>query len=67
VALYNLVTADRPLLDVRLGGPAPGRRYETLSGGLGYLLLRNLRSSAELTYDLEQEETRVSLGLVAAF
>jgi hypothetical protein len=66
-ALYNRVTTDRPLLDVRLGGPANVRRYESLSGGVGYLVRRNLRVSGEVTYDLKREETRISGGLVTAF
>ncbi len=66
-ALYNRVTTDRPLLDVRLGGPANVRRYESLSGGLGYLVRRNVRVSGEISYDLKQEEARIGAGLVTAF
>ena len=66
-ALYNLVTANRPLMDVRLGGPGPGKRYESISGGIGHLLQRNLRVSGEMTYDVEQELARVTVGIVAAF
>jgi hypothetical protein len=66
-ALYNLVTADRPLLDVRLGGAAPADRYESLSGGVGYLLRRNFRLSGEVTHDLGPDETRFTLGVVTAF
>jgi hypothetical protein len=66
-ALYNLVTANRPLMDVRLGGPGPGKRYESISGGIGHLVQRNLRVSGEMTYDMEQELARVTVGIVAAF
>jgi hypothetical protein len=66
-ALYNLVSASRPLMDVRLGGPAPGRRYESISGGIGHLLQRNLRVSGEMTYDLGQDLARITLGVVTAF
>jgi hypothetical protein len=66
-ALYNLVTADRPLLDVRLGGVAPTDRYESLSGGIGYLLRRNFRLSGEVTHDLGRDETRLTFGIVTAF
>jgi len=66
-ALYNRVTADRPLLDVRLGGPGPGRRYETVSGGVGHLMRRNIRATAEVMYDLEQDLTRLTMGMVLAF
>jgi hypothetical protein len=66
-ALYNLIDADRPVLSVRLGGPALVRRYETVSGGVGYLLRRNLRLTGEMTYDISQEEARWTLGAVSAF
>ena len=66
-ALYNLVTADRPLLDVRLGGAAAANRYETVSGGVGYLLRRNFRLSGEVTHDLGPDLTRVTFGVVTAF
>jgi hypothetical protein len=66
-ALYNLVTATRPLMDVRLGGPAPGKRYESISGGIGHLVQRNLRVSGEVTYDVGQELARVTVGIVSAF
>jgi hypothetical protein len=65
-ALYNLVTADRRVLDVRLGGVAPDDRYESLSGGIGYLLRRNFRVSGELTHDLGPGVTRVTFGIVTA-
>jgi hypothetical protein len=66
-ALYNLIDADRPVLSVRLGGPALVERYETVSGGLGYLLRRNLRVTGEMTYDISQQEARWTLGVVSAF
>lgn len=66
-ALYNRVTADKPLLDVRLGGPADITKHETISGGVGKLIRRNVRMSGEATYDLELEEARFTLGMVAAF
>jgi hypothetical protein len=66
-ALYNLIDADRPVLSVRLGGPALVKRYETVSGGVGYLLRRNLRLTGEMTYDISQEEARWTLGAVSAF
>lgn len=65
--LYNLVTADAPLLDVRLGGPASLERYESVTGGLGYLARRNFKVTAEATRDLEQKATRWSAGFVTAF
>jgi hypothetical protein len=66
-ALYNLATADRPLLSVRLGEPGLLRRYETLTGGVGYLLRRNVRLTGEGTHDLEGGGARWTLGVVSAF
>lgn len=65
--LYNLVTADQPLLDVRLGGAAGLERYESITGGLGYLARRNFKVTAEATRDLELKVTRWSAGFVTAF
>lgn len=65
--LYNLVTANRPVLDVRLGGPAGVRRYESISGGIGHLVRRNFKVTGEVTYDVEQALTRLTLGIVTAF
>jgi hypothetical protein len=66
-ALYNLVSANRSLLDIREGGPSATSRHETVAGGLGYLVERNVRLSGELTYDVAEETGRVTLGLAAAF
>ncbi len=65
--LYNLVKANRAVMDVGLGAPGPVRRYESLAGGVGHLIRRNLRVSTEVGYDFEQDLTRVSAGLVMAF
>jgi hypothetical protein len=65
--LYNLVTADQPLLDVRLGGPAGLERYESITGGVGYLVRRNFKVTAEATRDLEHKATRWTAGLLTAF
>ena len=65
--LWNLVSASEPVLDVRLGGPSAITRYQTVSGGVGYLLLRNLRISGEYTRDLELDQSRWTLGFVTAF
>jgi hypothetical protein len=66
-ALYNLVSATDPLLSVRLGEAGPLERYETITGGVGYLLRRNFRLSGEGTYDVEQDDLRWALGFVSAF
>ena len=65
--LYNLVSADRPLLNVRLGGPSGTRRYETMSAGFGRLERRNFRWTLEATYDVTQGAVRWGLGFVTAF
>lgn len=65
--LYNLVETDRPYLDIRVGGPAGVRRYETATAGLGYLVMRNFKISAEGTWDMELERTRWTFGIVTAF
>jgi hypothetical protein len=66
-ALYNRIDADRPLLSVRLGGPSGLARYETVTGGAGYLLRRNLRIFAEGTWDRGPRATEWTLGLTTAF
>jgi hypothetical protein len=65
--LYNLVDTDRPLLDVREGGPPGLSRYQSLTGGLGYLMRRNVRVSGEISYDLEADLGRITAGLSLAF
>jgi hypothetical protein len=67
IALYNLIHASQPLLDVRLGGPAGLSRYEAVTGGGGYLLQRNVRVYAEGTWDRELRTTQWTLGLTMAF
>jgi hypothetical protein len=67
IALYNLIHTSEPLLDVGLGGPVGRSRYETVTGGGGYLLQRNLRVYAEGTWDRELRATQWTLGLTTAF
>ena len=66
-ALYNLVRADQSVLNVGLGGEGNTDRYETLTGGVGYLLRRNLKLSGEMTWDTVRERMRWTLGFVTAF
>jgi hypothetical protein len=65
--LYNLVTSDRPIMNVRLGTPANVKRYESYSAGVGRLERRNFRWTAEATWDPKQETWRWTLGIVTAF
>jgi hypothetical protein len=67
VALYNLIHTNRPLLDVRLGGPSGVTRYEALTAGTVYLVRRNVRAYAEGTWDRERRATQWTLGLTTAF
>lgn len=67
VALYNRVVSNRPLLDVRLGGPGDLRRYEALTGGGGYQLRRNFRLHGEITGDLDAKAVVWTLGVTTAF
>ena len=67
LGLYNYIDTDRPLLDVRLGGPAGLTRYQAATAGVGYLLRRNFRLLAEGTWDIELKESRWTLGLMTAF
>jgi hypothetical protein len=67
LALYNRIHASRPLLDVGLGSAAGMSRYETVTGGGGYLLRRNLRVYAEGTWDRILRATRWTLGMTMAF
>jgi hypothetical protein len=66
-ALYNLVSATDPLLSLRLGEAEPLHRYETMTGGVGYLLRRNFRVTGEATHDIEEGGVRWALGFVSAF
>jgi len=66
-ALYNLVSSTAPMLDVGLGGPPDARRYQTLTGGAGYLVMRNVKFSGEAMWDFEQERMRWTFGFVTAF
>jgi hypothetical protein len=66
-ALYNLVSATDRLVSLRLGEAEPLDRYETVTGGVGYLLRRNFRVTGEATHDIEQGGVRWAMGFVSAF
>ncbi len=66
-ALYNYIEANQPVLTVRLGESQPGRRYHTVSLGVGREIRRNFRLSLEGGRNMEDDATRVSLGIMAAF
>jgi hypothetical protein len=57
-ALWNRLLADRPILNPRMGGPANVDRYNSASGGVGWLVQRNARAQIEGFWDLDAEEMR---------
>lgn len=67
LALYNRIDTSRPILNARLGGPSDIDRYEALTGGIGYALRTNFRLLVEGTWDMEQDEGSLTVGLVTAF
>jgi hypothetical protein len=67
VGLYNRIRTSRPLLDVGLGDPSNLSRYETVTGGGGYLLRRNLRTYVEGTWDAGLHSTQWTLGMTMGF
>jgi hypothetical protein len=69
--LYNWIDADRPLLSLRLGEQdTPSgylQRYHTASGGVHYLLRRNVRLMAEAGWDVDRREPRLTTGATLAW
>jgi hypothetical protein len=69
--LYNWIDADRPLLSLRVGeqDTAAGflQRYHTVSGGVHYLINRNVRLLGEARWDLEREKPRFTTGVTLAW
>jgi len=60
-------TQHRPLLNARLGRRSNIEQYQTITGGAGYVFRRNFRMLAEVIWDFEVDETRLTLGLTTAF
>ena len=54
--LYNYVDSD-----------FGGLRYQSMTGGLSYLVARNLRLIGEYTYIKDSKTSKVTLGIVSAF
>jgi hypothetical protein len=69
--LYNWIDANQPLLSLRLGEQETGsgfmQRYHSASGGVHYLLARNIRVMAEAGWDIENDEPRITTGVSLAF
>ena len=66
-ALYNRVSATDPVLNVRAGTGSDASLYQSITGGAGYLVMRNLKFTGEGTWLTEQETMRWSIGFVTAF
>ena len=56
VLLYNIVRSDVSSLD-----------YQSVSGHIGYLLRRNVRLTAEYSYNIDLEAHGITAGFVMAF
>jgi hypothetical protein len=69
--LYNWIDADRPLLSLRVGEqdtPAGFlQRYHAASGGVHYLVHRNVRLMGEAGWDIERERPRFTTGVTLAW
>jgi hypothetical protein len=69
--LYNWVSADRPLVSLRVGeqNTESGfiQRYNVATGGLHYLLQRNVRVMGEVGWDIERNQPRVTAGATLAW
>lgn len=69
--LWNWIQADRPVVSLRLGEQDTEQeyleRYHTFSGGVHWLLARNLRLMGEATWDFERESARFTTGVIAAW
>jgi hypothetical protein len=69
--LYNWVSADRPLLSLRVGEQDTDsgfiQRYHTATGGLHYLLQRNVRLMGEVGWDIERSQPRITAGATLAW
>jgi hypothetical protein len=70
-ALYNHISADAPVVSLRLGEqaePVPYLDdYRTLSAGGHYLLRRNVRLTTEAGWGFHDERMRLVAGVIAAF
>lgn len=55
-ALYNRIDSDLDVYD-----------YDTITGHIGYLVRTNIRLTLENTYDIEDEENRLVMGVITAF
>ncbi len=66
-ALWNRVDCDRAILNPRAGGPEAVTRFQTLTGGGGWQVQRNVRAQGELTWDTERERWKTTASMVFAY
>ena len=70
-ALYNWIDSDQPVVSLRLGEQDEGSgylsKYQTATGGIHYMLKRNVRVMGEAGWDFERESMRLVLGTMLAF
>jgi len=66
-ALYNVVSADRRVVSLRVGETGLIDRYESLAVGANYLMWRNVRVTGEAAWDFEREQARFTVGAMTAF
>jgi hypothetical protein len=71
-ATYNRLTADQPVIALRLGqdGDTPSgylTEYTTVAGAVHYVYRRNVRLMSEVDWDFRREQARFVLGTVLAF
>ena len=66
-ALYNHVESDDAPFSLRVGEAAALDRYRVGSVGMSYLLARNLRGITEIGYDLDSDDIRFTMGVMAGF
>lgn len=67
VGVFNWIRADEPLFSLGMGEADLLDKYTYGSGGVHYLLRRNLRFTGEIGYDFERHGARLSAGVTAAF
>jgi hypothetical protein len=69
--LYNWVDANQPLLSLRIGEQDTSagflQRYHAASGGVHYLINRNVRLMGEVGWDIERERPRFTTGVTLAW
>lgn len=69
-ALYNWIESDYdddPVFPTSVGNAYNKLAYSSATGHFTYMLKTNIRIGAEVSYDLENEETRAGVGFILGF